>query len=186
MTPRKYSAIKESTIQKFADVSDDDEENIDTGNVKVELDKEKAKLDELAGKSLRQLAKMLKEMHIKSNKNHNTNKSATKVSLFTLTISVCLLSLVILFELITVLYCTNCVFCQMMCRKMLGRKEFPCMHCQRTVVSILLFKGLFLFGILIFFNSKIPLNPYVYAEIKLKDNSIKNTTLTPTKILPKK
>ena len=60
------------------------------------------------------------------------------------------------------------------------------MHCQRTVVSILLFKGLFLFGILIFFNSKIPLNPYVYAEIKLKDNSIKNTTLTPTKILPKK
>nr|POE74441.1 hypothetical protein CFP56_35663 [Quercus suber] len=72
------SAIKESTIQKVADVSDDDEENIDTGNVKVELDKEKAKPDELAGKSLRQLAKVLKEMHIKRNKNHNTNKSATK------------------------------------------------------------------------------------------------------------
>ncbi|KAF3964027.1 hypothetical protein CMV_011648 [Castanea mollissima] len=78
LTPRKSSAIKESTIQKVADVSDDDEENIDTGNVEVELDKEKAKPDELAGKSLRQLAKMLKEMHIKSNKKHNTDKSATK------------------------------------------------------------------------------------------------------------
>ena len=71
------------------------EEKIDTGNVEVELDKEKAKPDELAGKSLRQLAKMLKEMHIKSNKKHNTDKSATKVSLFALTISVCPLSLVI-------------------------------------------------------------------------------------------
>ena len=95
LTPRKSSAIKESTIQKVTDVSDDDEENIDTGNVEVELDKEKAKPDELAGKSLRQLAKMLKEMHIKSNKKHNTDKSATKVSLFALTISVCPLSLVI-------------------------------------------------------------------------------------------
>ena len=65
MTPRKSSAIKESTIQKVVDVLDDDEENIDTGNVKVELDKEKVKPDELARKSLRQLAKMLKEMHIK-------------------------------------------------------------------------------------------------------------------------
>ena len=53
----------------------------------MELDKEKAKPDELAGKSLRQPAKMLKEMHIKSNKKHNTDKSATKVSLFALTIS---------------------------------------------------------------------------------------------------
>ena len=129
LTPRKSSAIKESTIQKVVDVSDDDDENIDIGNVKVELDKEKAKPDELARNSLRQLTKMLKEMHIKSNKNHNTNKSATKVSLFALTISLCLLSLVILFELITVLYCTNCVFCQMMCKNMLGRKELPCRHC---------------------------------------------------------
>nr|XP_023874282.1 uncharacterized protein LOC111986827 isoform X2 [Quercus suber] len=78
LTPRKSSAIIESTIQKVTDVSDDDVENIDTGNVEVELDKEKAKPDELAGKSLRQLAKMLKEMHIKSNKKHNTDKSATK------------------------------------------------------------------------------------------------------------
>ena len=78
LTPRKSSAIKESTIQKVTDVSDDGEENIDTGNVKVELNKEKAKPDELTGKSLRQLAKMLKEMHIKSNKKHNTDKSATK------------------------------------------------------------------------------------------------------------
>ncbi|XP_030935194.1 uncharacterized protein LOC115960431 isoform X3 [Quercus lobata] len=78
LTPRKSSAIKESTIQKVTDFSDDDEEKIDTGNVEVELDREKAKPDELAGKSLRQLAKMLKEMHIKSNKKHNTDKSTTK------------------------------------------------------------------------------------------------------------
>ena len=45
----------------------------------MELDKEKAKPDDLAGKSSRQLAKMLKEMHIKSNKKHNTDKSTTKV-----------------------------------------------------------------------------------------------------------
>ena len=37
---------------------------------------------------------MLKEMHIKSNKKHNTDKSATKVSIFALR-SLCLLSLVI-------------------------------------------------------------------------------------------
>ena len=38
---------------------------------------------------------------------------------------------------------------------------------------ILLFKGLFLFGILIFFCSKIFLYPYVFPMIKLKDNLVK-------------
>ena len=41
------------------------------------------------------------------------------------------------------------------------------------ISSILLFKGLPLFGILIFFNAKISLHSYVYVEIKLKDNSVK-------------
>ena len=40
-------------------------------------------------------------------------------------------------------------------------------------LSILLFNKFFLFCIFIFFCSKIALHPYVYIEIKLKDNPIK-------------
>ena len=40
-------------------------------------------------------------------------------------------------------------------------------------LSILLFNKFFPFYIFIFFCSKIALHPYVYVEIKLKDNPIK-------------
>ena len=53
------------------------------------------------------------------------------------------------------------------------------------MVSILLFKGYFLFGFLIFLFKNILTSLYLSRD-KTKGQFGKNTTLTPTKILPKK
>ena len=53
------------------------------------------------------------------------------------------------------------------------------------VSSILLFKELSLFGILIFLFKNIP-TPLCLSRDKTKGQSDKNITLTPTKMLPKK
>ena len=52
-------------------------------------------------------------------------------------------------------------------------------------ISILLFKGLFLFGFLIFQFKNAP-TPLCLSRDKTKGQSGKNATLTLTKILPKK
>ena len=52
-------------------------------------------------------------------------------------------------------------------------------------LSILLFKGLLLFGFLIFMFKNAPISLCLSRD-KTKGQSGKNTTLTPTKILPKK
>ena len=54
-----------------------------------------------------------------------------------------------------------------------------------SFISILLFKELSLFGILIFLFKNIP-TPLFLSRDKTKGQSGKNTTLTPTKTLPKK
>ena len=43
----------------------------------------------------------------------------------------------------------------------------------KNTASILLFKAILLFGILIFFCSKMSLDSYVSVETKLKDNTVK-------------
>ena len=57
--------------------------------------------------------------------------------------------------------------------------------CAFLVKSILLFKGLPLFGILIFLIKNTP-TPLCLCRNKTKGQFGKNTTLTPTKTLPKK
>ena len=53
-------------------------------------------------------------------------------------------------------------------------------------IYILLFKGLPVFGFLFFLGSKMPYTPLCLSREKIKGKSGKNTTLNPTKILPKK
>ena len=99
LTPRKSSGIKQSAIPMITDVSDEDEENIENGNVKVEPEKDMAKQDEnavdevskiLAGMSLRQLKKKWKEMSITNNKKSYEDQNADKVCPFSLFLSLSL------------------------------------------------------------------------------------------------
>lgn len=82
LTQKKSSAIKQS-IQKITDVSYNDEEDLDNGNGKLELDKDKARQDEntidgdITGFSLTQLRKELKKkMQITHNRKNNKDKTA--------------------------------------------------------------------------------------------------------------
>ena len=63
--------------------------------------------------------------------------------------------------------------------------RFICYVFSVAFVSILLFKGLSLFGFLIF-QFKNALTPLCLSRYKTKGHSGKNATLTPTKTLPKK
>ena len=62
----------------------------------------------------------------------------------------------------------------------------PHSTCETHVKRLVLFKGLLLFGILIFLVKKCPYTPLCLSKDKTKGQSSKNTTLIYIKILPKK
>ena len=62
----------------------------------------------------------------------------------------------------------------------------PHRTCETRVKRLVLFKGLPLFGILIFLVKKCPYTPLCLSKDKTKGYSVKNATLTPTKTLSKK
>ena len=62
----------------------------------------------------------------------------------------------------------------------------PHSTCETRVKRLVLFKGLPLFGILIFLVKKCPYTPLCLSKDKIKGKSSKNTTLIYIKILPKK